>query len=123
MTDESSVYTDRLRTDLASLQKAINAAMEAAQPEQATVDRIYALLHNTKAQGEDASSSLVSNICALACGILRRNKAPDNGTLRVVKAHIDALAIVVEHDVSGDGGPLGQRMVEQLRGLAQAVGT
>ena len=122
MSADNNAYTDRLRTDLASLQKTISTAMESVQVEQAAVDRIYALLHNTRAQGENASSSLVSNICALACGILRRNKVPDSGTLRVVKAHIDALAIVVEHDVSGDGGPLGQRMVEQLRGLAQAVG-
>jgi hypothetical protein len=96
--------------------------MTAERVEQKTVDRIYALLHNTKVQGETAQSSLVSNICSLACGILQRSRAPDSGTLRVVKAHVDALAIVVEHQVSGDGGELGQRMVEQLRGLGQAVG-
>jgi hypothetical protein len=122
MSADNGTYTTRLRADLASLQRTIAVALDAAQVEQSTVDRIYALLHNTKAQGEDASSSLVSNICSLACGILRRARTPDDGTLRVVKAHIDALAIVVEHDVAGDGGPLGQRMVEQLRGLAQAVG-
>lgn len=122
MSAENETYTSRLRTDLASLQTAIDAALGTVKVEQKTVDRIYALLHNTKAQGEVASSSLVTNICALACGILQRTKEPDDGTLRVVKAHVDALAIVVEHDVTGDGGSLGQRMVEQLRGLAQAVG-
>jgi hypothetical protein len=122
MSAENETYTARLRADLASLRKTVDAALDAPRVEQATVDRIYALLHNTMAQGEVASSSLVSSICSLACGILRRTKSPDDGTLRVVKAHIDALAIVVEHDVAGDGGRLGQRMVEQLRGLAQAVG-
>ncbi len=122
MSVENEIYSQRLRADLASLRKTIDVALDAAQVEQATVDRIYALMHNTKAQGEDASSSLVSSICSLACGILRRTKNPDDGTLRVVKAHIDALTIIIEHDVAGDGGPLGQRMVEELRGLAQAVG-
>lgn len=123
MNADNEIYTQRLRADLASLQQTVGLAMDAAQVEQATVDRIYALLHNTKAQGEIASSSLVSSICALACGILQRTRTPDEGTLRVVKAHIDALTIIVEHDVSGDGGQLGQKMVEQLRGLAQAVGS
>jgi hypothetical protein len=122
MSVDSETYTQRLRGDLASLRGTIESAINADQVEQKTVDRIYALLHNTKAQGESAHSSLVSSICSLACGILQRTKAPDAGTLRVVKAHVDALAIVVEHQVSGDGGELGQRIVEQLRGLGQAVG-
>jgi len=70
-------------------------------------------------QGEKLQFSLVSNTCSLACGILQRTRVPDEGTWRAVKAHIDVLSIIVEHDVSGDGGALGQRMVEELRGLAK----
>ena len=121
MSIDSETYTERLRGDLESLRETIENAMNAEHVDQKTVDRIYALLHNTKVQGEGAHSSLVSSICSLACGILLRTKAPDAGTLRVVKAHIDALSIIVDHEVSGDGGELGQRMVEQLRGLGQAV--
>jgi hypothetical protein len=73
-------------------------------------------------QGEEHNFYLVSNICSLACGILQRTRSPDDGTWRAVKAHVDALTIIVEYDVSGDGGSLGQRMVEELRGLAKAAG-
>jgi len=47
---------------------------------------------------------------------------PDEGTWRAVKAHIDALTIVVNYNFPGDGGALGQRMVEELRGSAKAAG-
>ncbi len=47
---------------------------------------------------------------------------PDEGTWRAVKAHIDALTIVINYNFPGDGGALGQRMVEELRGLAKAAG-
>lgn len=115
-------YPDRLRNDLKRLQSSINSAVASGPVDQAAIDRIYALLHNTKAQGEAFQSALVSSICALACGILQRTRSPDQGTWRVVKAHVDALAIVIEHDVVGDGGALGHRMVEELKGLARAAG-
>ena len=117
-----SQLPDRLRKDLQSLQTAIDLVVESPTVEQATIDRIYALLHNSKVQGEELHFNLVSNICSLACGILQRTRTPDKGTWRAVKAHIDALTIVVGYNVSGDGGALGQRMVEELRGLAKAVG-
>lgn len=117
-----SQLPDRLRKDLQSLQGAIEAVIDAASVEQTRIDRIYALLHNSKVQGEDLDYHLVSNICSMACGILSRTRAPDAGTWRAVKAHVDAVVIVVDYNLSGDGGPLGQRMVEELRGLAKAVG-
>ena len=122
MSTSAEEYPERLRADMRKLQASINTAVASAPVEQAAIDRIYALLYNTKVQGEVVRAVLVSSICAQACGILKRSRSPDQGTWRVVKAHIDALAIVIEYDVAGDGGPLGQRMVEELRGLARAVG-
>ena len=117
-----SQLPEPLRKDLQSLQTAIEAVVATPKPDQPTIDRIYALLHNSKVQGEQLNFGLVSNICSLACGILQRTRTPDEATWRAVKAHIDALSIIVEFNVSGDGGALGQRMVEELRGLAQAIG-
>lgn len=115
-------YPERLRADLKMLQASIEAAVASGPVERADADRIYGLLYNTRVQGEVACAGLVSGICAQACGILKRNRCPDRETWRVVKAHIDALAIVIEHNVAGDGGPLEQRMVAELKGLARAVG-
>lgn len=113
---------DPLRNDLRSLQKAIDSVLQLPSVEQAAIDRIYALLHNSKVQGERLEFHLVSNICSLACGILQRSRMPDDAAWRAVKAHVDALTIVVDHNVSGDGGALGQKMIDELRGLAKAVG-
>ena len=122
MTTNAEDYIYRLRSDIKSLQTAIDIAVDAAPADQGAIDKIYALLHNTKTQGEVFQSGLVTSICALACGILQRSRSPNDGTWRAIKAHVDALAIVVEHDLAGDGGPLGQRLVDELKGLAKAVG-
>lgn len=118
----NETYTERLHSDLKSLQAVINSTIASGPADQQTIDRIYALLHNTKVQGETARFPLVSNICALACGVLQRSKTPDETVWRAIKAHIDALTIVVQHNVEGDGGELGQRMVDELRELGQAIG-
>ena len=117
-----SQLPEKLRNDLQSLRVAIESAVDEPTTEQAVIDRIYALLHNSKVQGEELGFHLVSNICSLACGILHRARTPDEAAWRAVKAHIEALAIVVDHNVAGDGGTLGKRMVEELKGLAKAVG-
>lgn len=117
-----SQLPDPLRKDLQSLKSAIDLIVESPSVEQAAIDRIYGLLHNSKVKGEALHFNLVSNICSLACGILQRTRAPEEGTWRAVKAHVDALNIVVDYNLSGDGGALGQKMVEELRGLAKAVG-
>ena len=64
-----SQLPDALRKDLQSLQTAINSVVDAQRVEQAAIDRIYALLHNSKVQGEELGFNLVSNICALVDGI------------------------------------------------------
>ena len=117
-----SQLPESLRKDLKSLQAAIDAVVEAPKVNQASIDRIYALLHNSKVNGEQLDFKLISSICALACGILQRARAPDESTWRAVKAHVDALAIIVDHNLAGDGGELGRRMVDELRGLAKAAG-
>lgn len=117
-----SHFPEGLRRDLDSLQTTIGLVVGAPKVEQVTIDRIYALLHNSKVQGETLDTNLVSSICSLACGILQRTRTPNDSTWRAVKAHVDALAIIADYEVSGDGGALGQRMVEELKGLAKAVG-
>lgn len=114
----SPEYVERLRNDLARLQKMLNRPFESPADRASTVDGVYALLHNARGQAQDVGHDLVIRICSLACGILQRNKAPDDNILRAVKAHIQALDIIVAHDLPRDGGPLGQQMVTRLEDLA-----
>lgn len=111
-------YVERLRNDLAQVQTMLNRPLETPIDRVSTIDSIYALLHNTRGQAQDVGHDLVTQICSLACGILQRNKAPDDTILRAVKAHIQALEIIVSHDLPRDGGALGQQMMTRLEDLA-----
>jgi hypothetical protein len=120
--NQASGYLERLQGDLKTLQAMIGSILASPSPRLVEIDHVYALLHNTKGQAQSFGYGLVTQICALACGILQRNRHPDENILRAVKAHIDALDIVVSHNLAGDGGALGQQMVSTLEGLAVAAG-
>lgn len=113
-----SEYVERLRNDLSRLQKMLERPLENPADRTSTVDGVYALLHNARGQAQDVGHELVTRICSLACGILQRNKAPDDNVLRAVKAHVQALDIIISHDLPRDGGALGQQMVTRLEDLA-----
>jgi hypothetical protein len=119
---EAENYFIRLRTDIATLQSAIAEVLAETDGKKMAADRVYALLHNTKGQARGFGYGLVTQICALACSILQQNRSPDAGVFRVVHVHIQALSIVIEHNLGGDGGELGQKMVGRLEALGAATG-
>ncbi len=116
-------YAERLRNDLVQMRETLDRLLEGPVDRGAQIDCLYALMHNIRGPARRAGHDIVTRICALACGILQRHRAPDDRILRAVKAHIAALDIIVAHDLSdaGDGGALGQQMVTQLEGLAAAA--
>ena len=82
-----SLLPEPLSKDLQSLQTAIDQIVVAPIIGPASIDRIYALLHNSKVQGEELNFSLVRNLYSLACGILQRTrtrmKAPGVPLMRI----------------------------------------
>ncbi len=119
---QAADYLGRLRSDLAEVKSAIDIALGTDGRRAAAVDRLFALIHNMKGQGTTFSYPLVSQIGALTCSILQRSPPADEARLRIVKAHIDALSIVIEHNLAGNGGALGTKLVERLEGLSAASG-
>lgn len=119
---EAENYFNRLRSDIVALQSAIAEVLAETDGKQMAADRVYALLHNTKGQARGFGYGLVTQICGLACTILQQHRSPDQNVFRAVHAHIQALSIVIEHNLGGDGGELGQKMVGRLEALAAVTG-
>jgi HPt (histidine-containing phosphotransfer) domain-containing protein len=117
---QATDYLGRLRSDLTEVKSAIDIALSSDDQRDAAVDRLFALIHNMKGQATTFGYPLVSQIGALTCSILQRSPPADEARLRIVKAHIDALSIVIEHNLAGNGGELGTKLVERLEGLSAA---
>jgi len=119
---QALAYLGRIRGDLVEVKSAIDIALGADDRRDAAIDRLFTLIHNMKGQGATFGYPLVSQIGALTCSILQQSRPASDARLRIVKAHIDALGIVIEHNLAGNGGPLGVKLVERLEELGAASG-
>ncbi len=70
-----------------------------------------------KGQGASFGYELVSTIGSSFCDFLRGREAVSDDAMLIIKAHMDALMVVFEHNLKGDGGELGLSLADRLRGL------
>jgi DNA-directed RNA polymerase specialized sigma24 family protein len=97
------------------------AALAEANGDAAAHKALFAAVHNIKGLGGTFGYSLVTGIADNLCVDLRRRERLDAGACRLALAHLDALAIVLKHDLKGDGGQVGAAVFTRLRGLIQAA--
>jgi DNA-binding response OmpR family regulator len=122
----AEVTMDRLRsqfeTFLDGAAAMMNAELQAAgtQPEEALAhcQRIFHLAHNLKGQGSSFGYPLVTEIAGELCEYLRKRTQVNEHDLALVGGYAVALDTVARNRVTGDGGPLGQRIVQRLQGFA-----
>jgi hypothetical protein len=118
--NQSEFYLNRAREELDGLCAAYDHAMDDPAERAGALDRMFGIAHNMKGQGGSFGYDLVTSIGSSLCECLRGREAATDEIMRVIKAHIDGLAVVFEHDLKGDGGALGQRLADRLRGLVTA---
>lgn len=93
----------------------------------ALVDRI---LHNIKGQAGSFGYNLITSVAAL--GQLLTRALPDDinlihnhhdEVLRCVKALVEAMRLILQNDIRGDGGAVGERLLAKLRDYVGQVRT
>jgi chemotaxis protein histidine kinase CheA len=82
------------------------------------LDDIYAVAHNVKGQGGSFGYEFVTAVGASLCRFLRATPPRrSDEDLKIVHAHLDALALAVSNDMSGDGGEDGERILHDLSAM------
>jgi hypothetical protein len=119
--EPSAEYVERLKKDLTRMREMLDRLPDEPIDRRNQIDGLYALIHNVRGPAQRAGHEIATRICTLACGILQRHREPDDHILRAVRAHIEALGIIVAHDLPDDGDSLSQQMVTQLESLAAAA--
>ena len=102
------------------MRTALHEAVTQAEKRAEALDRVYTIAHDLKGQGSSFGYPLITKVGALLCQYIKARRANDAQGLRIVAAHIEALGLIVEHKIGGDGGKLGTEMTGRLEKL---VGT
>jgi len=110
-------YRQQLVADVEEL-SAIWTRYENGAPVEKTLKALHFIAHNIKGQGGSFGYDLVTEIGASFCDYLRSAEPQTPEELNIVHMHIRMLKTVSDHDISGDGGDVGRRIVEKLQLLS-----
>ncbi|MGD8325762.1 MAG: Hpt domain-containing protein [Sphingomonadales bacterium] len=86
-----------------------------------TVERMTAIAHDMKGQGGTFGYPLITEIADGLNKLLRSEVDLNDIHLEVIKAHIDAMAIVMRDKISGDGGEIGIQLTSALRAVLEKL--
>lgn len=78
------------------------------------MDDLYTSAHDLKGMGGNFGYPIVTDITSLLCKYIGEHPEPD---LRVVALYVNALRMVFDHNLDGDGGAEGRLLVERLNKL------
>ena len=121
--EQARHFIDNVSEDHAGLCEALETGMGDPAQRQNALKRIYGVAHNMKGQGKSFGYDMISKIGASLCEFLNDGRSDtDDRAMQVVKAHIDAVGVVVDYRLESDGGPLGRKLVARLQALVADSG-
>jgi hypothetical protein len=108
-------YLVAANEDLAKLQHAYDAAVKEPAKRVEHVQDVYAQVQSIKGQGSSFGYPLMTAVGnQLARFIEETGDNLSDAQLEVVKVHAEALRLILQQKMEGDGGPVGQKLVAGL---------
>ena len=114
-------YRAQLVQDIETLRACLHALEGEQTDAEAPLQELFVTSHNVKGQAGTFGYDLITSISELLCEFLRAKPALSDEVELIVRAHVDALSLLVDHDVEGNGGELGTEVVEKLKRLQEAA--
>ncbi len=111
----SKVFLQSVHHDVEAIVRAYDEATDNSGGRSQAVRLIGTLADIIGGQGRRSGYPLMSEIAELLCDYCRDTPEPSPHQLEVIKAHADAMAAVVDDDLSGDGAAIGKALLILLR--------
>lgn len=118
--EQGKTYLDRARDELLELRDAFASGMADAACRPDALRRMFTVAHDMKGQGKSFGYDMITSIGSSLSELLRDRTEMEDSGMKVVKLHIDALGVVFDHDLKGEGGEQGRLLLARLSGLVSA---
>jgi hypothetical protein len=107
--------------DLAKMQKRYEAAMLDPESRPIQIEEIHAIGQSLAGQGSSFNYPLVTALASQLCHYIEDHVFPLAGVrgvtdseMEIVKVHMEAMRLIVQQKMEGDGGATGQKIVTGL---------
>jgi hypothetical protein len=114
-------YLVSVAEDLTRLQKRYDEAARDPESRAMQIEEIHAIGQSIAGQGGSFGYPLMTALATQLCHYIEDHVFPVAGTrgvtdpeLEVVKVHVEAMRLVQQQKMEGDGGPVGQKLVAGL---------
>ena len=78
-------------------------------------------VHNVKGQGSSFGYPLMTRVGDSLSRMLKSLEGPDPNSLKLIAAHINTLRAVLDNDIKGSGGELGEKLAGRLEALVEKL--
>jgi len=83
---------------------------------------LFDIAHNIKGQGVSFSYPLMTDIGQSLCGFLRGMKKMDDAAFFLIKAHIQAMQVVIRDRLQDAEDPLAKKVLSELYAIGVRIG-
>ena len=114
-------FTELMRADLDKALASLANAKDSRPDNAEHLREIHGICYNVKCLGGSFGYDLITNFGASLCNYIHDTGSASERKLKVVEAHLTVIRFVLDRDIQGDGGPVGEQLQAALRGLTEAV--
>lgn len=108
-------YLEWVQEDLVRMDAAYKALAAATGDRKAEADQVFQIAHDIKGQGGSFGYDLMTLIANELCRLIERQETFGSPEVQAVKVHADAMKLVIQNRMKGDGGANGQALVAGIR--------
>lgn len=119
--DMADSYLEWVQEDLTRLDEAYKAFAAAEGDKKAEAEEVFQVAHDIKGQGGSFGFDLMTVIGNELCRLIERVDKIGPAEVQAVKVHIDALKLVIQNKMKGDGGANGQALVAGIRQVGEKL--
>ena len=112
-------FTDWALNYLAELSDHCTRALANAERRNANFEKINLLAHELRGQGGTFGYPLITVFGKMLYEVTQDGCRMDDSAVEIVKAHIDAMRVVLREKIAGDGGALGKKIYASLQAAIQ----
>ncbi len=113
--DMADSYLEWVQEDLKKLDECYQAMQAAEPPRTEAAEGLFQVAHDIKGQGGSFGYDLMTVIGNELCRLLERQESYDSAEMQAIKVHIDAMKLVIQNTMIGDGGANGKALVAGIR--------
>lgn len=115
-------FLEWINEDIGRAKEAFARAQEKPGDNQPEIRAIFEVVHNVKGQGGSFGYDLLTKIGGSLCDYLREESASaDEKQLKVIAAHFTAIDFVLEKNIQGSGGEIGDQLMGKVSQLVAGI--